>query len=173
MHRFDNVVALAQGLQGRLSLVGDGPTSRLGLGGEVVSLQPLRPVDQEMPVGANRVALGGVRAQVHDAALLLLGDQHPIEAGQPLGVHLGCKLAGDIKLGLRPKFQRDQFARPVADAMGDVVARDVEDAAVVEHAPDDDVGVGMAGIVVIDGDPVELRSKVLLHLPHQIAGEAP
>ena len=39
--------------------------------------------------------------------------------------------------------------------MGDVVASDVENFAVAGDAPDDDVGVGMAGVVVIDGDPVE------------------
>lgn len=33
------------------------------------------------------------------------------------------------------------------------------------------MGVRMAGVVMIDRDPVELRAKVGLHLPHQVAGE--
>ena len=70
------------------------------------------------------------------------------------------------------QFPGHQFARPVTDAMGDVVAGNVEDAAVVEHAADDDVGVGMAGVVMIDRDPVELGAEVLFHLPHEVAGEA-
>ena len=56
--------------------------------------------------------------------------------------------------------------------MGDVVAGDVEDLAVVGDAPDDDVGVGMAGVVVIDRDPVEPGVQVVFHLPHEVAGEA-
>ena len=104
--------------------------------------------------------------------LPLLGDQHPVEPGQPFGIHLGRQLAGDIKLGLRPEFQRHQFARPVADAMGDVVAGDVEDAAIVEDAADDDMGVGVAGVVVIDRNPIELGAEVVFHLPHEVAGEA-
>jgi len=75
-------------------------------------------------------------------------------------------------LGLGPKLQRHQLARPVTDAIGDAVPGDVEDAAVIECAADEDVGVGMAGVVVIDSDPVELRAEILLHLPHQVAGEA-
>ena len=71
-----------------------------------------------------------------------------------------------------PQLQGDEFARPMADAMGDVVAGDVENLAVVGDAPDHDVGVGMAGVVMVDGDPVEPRVEVLLHLPHEVAGEA-
>ena len=71
-----------------------------------------------------------------------------------------------------PQFQRDQFASPVADAKGDVVARDVEDFAVIGDAPDNDVGMGMAGVVVIHADPIKAGVQVLLHLPHEIAGEA-
>ena len=41
--------------------------------------------------------------------------------------------------------------------MGDVVAGDVEDAAVIEDAPDDDVGVGMAGVVVIEASLQQLQ----------------
>ncbi len=44
-------------------------------------------------------------------------------------------------LGLRPEFQRDDLARPLADAVGDIVAGDVEDAAVVDDAAHDDMGV--------------------------------
>ena len=54
--------------------------------------------------------------------------------------------------------------------MGDVVAGDVEGLAVVGDAPNDDVGVRVAGVVVIDRDPVELRPEVGFHLLHQIAG---
>jgi hypothetical protein len=171
VHGLDDVVPLAQRLQGRLGLLGDGPAPRLDLGGEVVAFQPLRAVDQQMSVGPNRVALGYVRPQVHDAALLLLGNQRPVEPGQPLRLHLLAEFVLKVDLGLRPEFQRDQFACSVADAMGDVIPGDVEDAAIVEDAAHDDAGMGMAGVVVINGDPVELRVEIASHLPHQVAGE--
>jgi hypothetical protein len=47
----------------------------------------------------------------------------------------------------------------MTDTMGDIVALDVEDPAIVKDPPDDDVGVGMAGVVMIDRDPVELRTR--------------
>ena len=57
--------------------------------------------------------------------------------------------------------------------MGDVVAGDVEDAAVVDDAPDQDVGVRVAGVVVIDRDSVELGPGVGFHRLHQVAGGLP
>src|SRR6202011_4925903 len=36
---------------------------------------------------------------------------------------------------------------------------------------DHDVGVGVAGVEMVDRDPVEPGAEVLLHLPHQVAGE--
>src|SRR3977135_3989141 len=37
---------------------------------------------------------------------------------------------------------------------------------------DDDVAVGVAGVEVVDRDPIEPSAEILLHLPHHIAGEA-
>jgi hypothetical protein len=44
--------------------------------------------------------------------------------------------------------------------VGNIVAHNVENLAVVGEAPDEDVGVGMAG------------AEVLFHLVHEVAGEA-
>lgn len=56
--------------------------------------------------------------------------------------------------------------------MGDVVARDVENLPVLGDTADHDMGMGMARVVVIDCDPIELRPEVLLHLVHEASGEA-
>ena len=79
------------------------------------------------------------------------------------------KLLRNLLLGLPAQLPGDDLAGPLPDAVGDVVAGDVEGLAVVGDAPDDDVGVGMAGVVVIDRDPVELGPEVGFHLLHQIA----
>ena len=55
----------------------------------------------------------------------------------------------------------------------DVVAGDDEILAVVGAAAHDDVDVGIVGVPVIDADPIELGAEILLHLAHQLAGEAP
>lgn len=38
-------------------------------------------------------------------------------------------------------------------------------------AAQDDMRVRVAGVVVIDGDPIELRAQILLHLAHQAPDE--
>ena len=104
---------------------------------------------------------------------LLLGDEHPVEAREALGVHLALELAADLLLGLPAQLQRHDLARPLADGVGDVVAGDVEDLSVLGHAAHQDVGVRVAGVVVIDRDPVEPRAEVGLHRLHQVAGRRP
>jgi hypothetical protein len=54
--------------------------------------------------------------------------------------------------------------------MGDIVAGDVENLPVVGNAAQQDVGVRVAGVVVIDRDPVEPGAEVSLHRLHQVAG---
>nr|WP_246722080.1 hypothetical protein [Methylosinus sp. H3A] len=102
----------------------------------------------------------------------LLGEQHLVEPRQPLRRNFVRELRLKLDLALMAELQRDELARPVTNAMRDIVAGDIEDAAVVEHAPDDDVGVRMAGVVMVDGDPVETCVEVLLHLPHEVSREA-
>jgi hypothetical protein len=48
-----------------------------------------------------------------------------LAALEAVGADVG-KVVRDFDLTLVSKFQRNQFARPVPDAMGDIVARDVE-----------------------------------------------
>jgi hypothetical protein len=56
--------------------------------------------------------------------------------------------------------------------MGDVVSGNVENAAVIEDAANHNVGVGMAGIVMVDRDPVETGSEIQFHLAHEVTGKA-
>ena len=56
--------------------------------------------------------------------------------------------------------------------MGNVVARDDEIAAALVLSPHDDVAVRVAGVVVVDGNPIEPGAEILLDLAHQAADEA-
>lgn len=79
-----------------------------------------------MAIGTQHVALACAGPEVDAAPLFLLCQQHPVEAGRPLRSHLGPELVSNIYLGLRAEFQRHQFAGAMADAVGDIIAGDVE-----------------------------------------------
>jgi hypothetical protein len=72
--------------------------------------------------------------------------------------------------GLAAQFPGNNLACPFANAVGDVVAGDVESLAVLGDAAHEDMRVRVACVVVIDRDPVEFRPEVCFHLLHQIAG---
>src|SRR5450631_1989900 len=73
--------------------------------------------------------------------------------------------------GLRAKLQGGQFLRPQPHAVGDVVLGDDEVLAEIVPPADDDVAVGVAGIEVVDRDPIQPGAQIPLHLPHHVAGE--
>src|SRR5208283_6168102 len=102
VHGLDDVAPLAKLFQGRLALAGDNPASRLRLGGETVVFQTLRPADHKVPVLADEVGASFSRPQIDDALISLLGNQHLVETGQALSVHLAREFAGDFDLALMP-----------------------------------------------------------------------
>ena len=169
---FDHIVALAKLLQGDLRAVGDNPSSRLELSGETVAFQAPDPADRQVAVFADQPSRTFPWAQVDHPLLALLAQEHLVEPGQALGLDLVLQLCLKLKLALVAQFPGDQLACPVADAMGDIVSGDIEDAAVIEHATDDDVAVGMAGVVVVNRDPVEGGREIQFHLAHEVTGEA-
>ena len=100
-----------------------------------------------------------------------VADELPIELGPALGVDLALERAADVEIAARPEFLRDEVLGPGAHTFLDVVAGDDEVVAVVGHAAHDEMDVRMLGVPVIDGDPVELRAEILLHLADEVAGE--
>ena len=170
VHGLDDVAALAKLPQHRLGLWRYNPFAGLDLGRQPHALQLARPLDQQGAVLAERVAHVLVGAQVGKLLPLLLGDQHPVEPGEAVGIHFPLKLLGHLKLGLPAQLPRNDLAGPFANAIGDIVAGDVEGLAVVGDAAHEDMGVRVAGVVVVDRDPVEFRPEVSFHLLHQIAG---
>ncbi|WP_291618383.1 hypothetical protein [Bradyrhizobium sp.] len=124
-----------------------------------------------MAVLPNEKALSFASPEVDRTLVPLLLDQYPVEPGQALRVDLARQLAGDVQFGLRTEFKRHQFTRPVADTVSDVVACDVQDLAIIGDAPDQDVSMGVTGVVVIDCYPIQLRPEIGFHLLHEAAGE--
>jgi hypothetical protein len=94
-----------------------------------------------------------------------------LEAREAFQADLQGELLLYLQLALPAEIAGDEVARPGADAVGDVVAGDVEQLALVGDAADDHVRVRVPGIVVIDGDPIEGGVEVLLHLLHELPRE--
>src|SRR3546814_9312845 len=87
----------------------------------------------------------------------------PVDAGQPFLPDLRAQPLFDRIVTARPEIEIDQFAGTLAQTMADIVAGDDEIGALLVTAAQNDVGVGMAGVEVVDRHPVELRSEILLH----------
>jgi hypothetical protein len=99
---------------------------------------------------------------LHDAA---------IERREALRLHLVGELEQALERLLEAQLQGDEILRTMADAVADVVARHDEVLAAVVVAGDDDMGVRVPRIEMIDGDPVEPGVQVLLHVSHEITHE--
>ena len=170
VHGLDDVAALAQLAQGRLQLFAQLPAAGRRLGGEPHPLQLAKPGQPQRAIG-NAARIGRRVPQI-EVPLAGLSDQRPVEAGEAILIDLGREFAPLFEFGDRTKFEGHQLARPLANAMGDVVAIDHQILAELVPAVDDDVDVRMAGVEMVHRDPVELRAEVSFELAHQVAGEA-
>ena len=172
MHGLDDIVAIGEFLQGRLGTIRDHPLPGLNLARQAITFQEFHPADHDPAVLAKCVGRPFPRPQVNHSPLVLLGREHLVEPRPPLRLNLRLQLGLKFELALVSEFQRHQFGSPMADAMGDIVSCDIQDTALLQDAADDDVGMRMAGVVMIDRNPVEACLQVLLHLPHKVAREA-
>src|SRR6266851_3865727 len=150
VHGLDDVAALAEFPQDRLGLWRHDPTSRFNLGRHPHTLQLARPINQQCPVLAERVAHVVLGTQIVELMLPLLGDQHPVEPGETIGIDLTLKLLRHLELGLAAQLQGDDLAGSLTDAVGDVVASNVEGLAVVAAPVEEGVAVRYIALGRID-----------------------
>ncbi len=94
-------------------------------------------------------------------------EQGAIEGGEPLLLDLSSQPSFDLTITSWTEVQADDLGGAFTHAMAEVLAGDDQVLAAVVLAAQDDMGVGMAGVVVVDRHPVELRPEVLFHLLHQ------
>src|SRR5882672_6524939 len=170
VHGLDDIAALPQLAQGRLQFFAQLPTARRGLTGKPHSFQLAKPRQPQRAVG-DAARIGRRVPEVHET-LAGLGDQRPIDAGEAVLIDLGRELALLLDFGDRTEFERHQFACPLANALGDVIAVDDQILVQLISAVDDDMDMGMAGIKMVHRDPIELRSQVTFEFAHEVAGEA-
>lgn len=168
LHRSDNVATLAQGAQGLLGIGMDGPGAGLRLVGQAQALQALQATDQQQAL-ALQVRL--VEAfDLHPAILAGFALQRAVEARPPFLLHLAPQGLLNLQFGAWPQPLGRQFGGAVAEAVGDVVARDDEVFAGVVAPAHDQVGVRVVGVPVIDRHPIQPRAQVGFHAVHQMPG---
>ena len=86
-------------------------------------------------------------------------------------VDVGHLSGFDFKGAFESKLFGGDLLRPEAHSFGDVLGRDGDLVSGFVDASNDDVGVGIVGVVVVDGSPFECASEIFFDLPHQFFGE--
>lgn len=101
---------------------------------------------------------------------LAFAQQGAIQAGETLLLHLALQALLDLQLAARAEPFGGQLRGTVAHALGDIVAGDHQVFAGVVLAAQDDMGMRVVGVPVVDRHPVEEGAEVGLHPAHQVAG---
>src|SRR3546814_18267606 len=91
-----------------------------------------------------------------------IAQHRAVDTGKPLLFDFGAEPLLNRIVGARAEVEIDQLASALAQAAADIVARDDQILAALILAPHDDMCVRMAGVVMIDRDPVEIRTKVFI-----------
>jgi hypothetical protein len=94
-------------------------------------------------------------------------DQTTIETGKPLLLDFHTEPSLDFVFAPGAEFKRNDLGSSLPKSVGDIFPGNHEIAGPVVNAAQHDMGVGMAGIEVIDGNPVQLRTEVIADLLHQ------
>lgn len=102
---------------------------------------------------------------------IALSDQVTVDAGQPLLFDLGTQMPLDIAMAARSQIQVERLRRALAHTAGQIIARNDQVLAALIDTARQDMAEGMAGVEMIDGDPVELRSQILFHPCHHPPSE--
>ena len=168
VHGLDDVAALAHAAQISLGMVRQSPASLAQGFGEGHSLQFRKTHAFDLPAPPIH---GTVRSGQIDDTLACAPEQGPVDFGETLlSDHAGHARAA---VGFRngSEFKLDKRLRAFAQAARNVIAGDDEIAPIVAFARDDEMRMGLAGVVVIDRHPVEPGSKIALHLRRQVACE--
>ncbi len=92
-----------------------------------------------------------------------------INRGEPVLASLSLVCRSNFQITARAELIRNDLLGAAPDPLGQIVFRDNKVPAARIRAPDHDMRVRMPGIVMIDSNPVEARSKIMLHLGHKFA----
>jgi hypothetical protein len=167
VHRLDDVMTLAQSAK---------PCFQFGIQAPATGLNLLRETQlAELLQSPGKKALterasAGVGTRYNMLGIGVL-DEGMIEPRQTFLIDLSAHRRLDFNIGARTKVQGDDLRRSLAQTAREIVPRDDEIIAPIGLAADDDVTVRVAGVEVIDRDPLEFAAQIYLHLLHQTPGD--
>jgi hypothetical protein len=110
--------------------------------------------------------------QINDS-VLDLPQQRAVESGEALGLHLAQPAGLDLPIGAGTEPPSGQFLGPVAHALTDVVPGDHQVVTAPGLAAQQERGVRVVGVVVIDRNPLQFGAEIGGHPAHQRTGELP
>ncbi|KNC55874.1 hypothetical protein AMSG_11326 [Thecamonas trahens ATCC 50062] len=99
-----------------------------------------------------------------------LTQQVTVNAGQAILIDFTPQPVFNFQIGARSEIEADNLCRPFPHAACHVVAGNNQIALLIILAAHENMAVRMAGIEMIDRDPVECRAQIDFHLPHQPPG---
>ena len=171
INAFDDVVALAELSQHVLRVFGERPLGRTEWMSMTECLQLAHSADLD-PVEIF-LALARLRPKIHHAAIRrrVVG-KRPIQPGPTLRPNLGLQRMPNLEVRPGSEFQGQERFRPRPDSLANIVTRDDQILAIAGPATDNDMDVGVLGIPVIDGDPVEAGAQIAFGVAHKITGES-
>lgn len=161
LHQPDDVAALAHPAKRILQPLGEPVVTTAKILGQLHAPQLAQSAGGDRLL--ERIVVGGG----HLASLIHTAQKAAVDRGQSLLVDIVPQPRLDLKVGSRPQIERNQLGRALAQPVRDIFAGDDEIVAAIVDAAQHDMGVRALGVEVIERDPVELRSQVLLDLRHQ------
>ena len=113
-----------------------------------------------------------LRRRVDDALALKGARKVAVDLGPAFGLDLPLQRGMDVEVAAQAQLAGDDLACDRPHPLADIVARDDEVLPVLADAAHDDMDVGVVGVPVLDGPPVEAGAEILFHPRHQLADEA-
>ena len=93
----------------------------------------------------------------------------PVQRCEPILRRFMLLGSGDLQVAARSEQTCHDLLRASPDSLRQIISGNHKILAASIFAPDDNMGVRVACIVVIDGNPVERCPKITLHRSHQRA----
>ena len=167
LHDVTGELALAQG---RLQLPAQcppacaDPTREAEADEHLQAPELLASLRQAPPVPEERACVAHVTLRIGPR------EQPAVELRELRALHHARAAGQDLVVRPEAEHPRGKLLAAIPDAPLDVARIDREGAAVIVSASNQEMDVGVVGVVVVDRDPLEPGAEVVLHLAHEGAG---
>src|SRR5665213_1409198 len=167
MHGLDDVTAFAHPAQCRFKIVRKLPMTGRNLFRQAEFRELLKASGAQAL--ADRFAASAARP--HQPLSVCFPSYAAVQVGQAILLDLPAEPVLDLQIGFWTQIEGYYLRRPLPHSMRDVFAGDNQIPVQLVSPPQNNMRMGMASIVVIDRDPIELGSQVFFHPFHETPHE--